>query len=133
MASNVILGKDIVLGYTSSSTFVAFGAAKTCSVSIDMEKQEVASPSTGTWKEYILKRSSWSASISGLMVQGDTDLFDLMAARTSLLVSFVGQNSAAIEYQGYAYITSLEMTGGIKELAEYKCTLQGTGELSNAS
>lgn len=130
MASNVIHGKDCVVGYYSSSTFVAIGASKSCTLNVSVDTQEVASSTSGTWNEYVLKRSGWTMSVSGLLVSGDTDLFDMLAARTALSVSFTG---TGIEYTGSAYLTDVSYTATIKDLTEYSISLQGTGELTNSS
>jgi hypothetical protein len=60
----VIHGKKIIIKYNGT----AIAAAKSCSVNIGTDMQEVSSASDGQWEHYIAGRKSWSFSTDHLVV-----------------------------------------------------------------
>lgn len=63
----IIKGNDILV----YSNGVAIAAAKSCDIEVGSDQLEISSPSTGTWREFIAQRKSWSVSTSYLVTDGN--------------------------------------------------------------
>jgi len=124
-----VQGKNITCGYTpSGGSFTAFAYARTASISMQTEMNEVSSPSTGTSKAYIPGRSSWSMSCGCLLSSDESTIMGIYNRKESISVAW--GDPQGNKFTGTAYIKSLKATGNIHEMATFDIELQGTGALS---
>lgn len=61
----VLLGKDILI--LNGSGRAVMWAAKSCNINVQAETIEVSSPSSGSWRQFIVGRKEWSVDISHLV------------------------------------------------------------------
>ena len=95
--------------------------------------KEVASSTSGIYKEYRPLRIQWSASIDGLLSDEQAELYSVFEAGKAIDISWQdGNQNTPINffYRGKAYIKSLVLTGNIHEMATFSVELQGTGTLT---
>lgn len=125
----MIHGRNLILEYNGS----AIAAAKSCEVGVDTDFIEVASPTNGTWKEYVPTTQGWEASAGCLVAEMNyVDMFfDIQKAKSLLSLAFFDADLMSF-YQGQAYIKSLKVTGQIGNLATMSVLFQTSGELSRA-
>lgn len=146
-----VLGNELFL--FDGSTNKPFAYATECSLSLSSEQISTANKMSGNWTTGLPGQISWTMSVSALYTAaqgsvGYKNLYDAMANRETIKVNFGvvdGYNeisdytdpdeyvldSAAGYYQGYAYISSLELTAGNGEVASYSVELTGNGKLEH--
>ena len=59
------------------------------------------------------------------------ELFTNMMNRTAVTFTFALDVQAGHKYTGSAFITSLEVTGGVEDAPTYSVSLEGTGAILN--
>ena len=114
-------------------TFMQIAFARRATISMSREMIEVASSTSGIYKEYLPLRIKWSASIDGLLSDKQEELYSLFEAGKALDILWQDDNqNLAINflYRGKSYIKSLVLTGNIHEMATFSVELQGTGTLT---
>lgn len=131
---NKVIGTNITcLTKDPDGTFKQIAFARSAIIAMKREMKEVASPTSGIYKEYRLLRIQWSASIDGLLSDEQAKLYSLFETGKALDISWHGGISYdyyKFAYKGKAYIKSLVLTGNIHEMATFNAELQGTGTLS---
>lgn len=131
-----VIGTNIkCLTTDPDGTFKQIAFARSAIISMSRDMKEVASSTSGIYKEYRPLRIQWSASIDGLLSDKQEELYSLFEAGKALDISWQdgNQNSAInFSYRGKAYIKSLVLTGNIHEMATFSVELQGTGTLTCA-
>ena len=129
-----IIGTNIkCLTKDPDGTFMQIAFARRATISMSREMIEVASSTSGIYKEYLPLRIKWSASIDGLLSDKQEELYSLFEAGKALDISWQdGNQNTPINffYRGKAYIKSLVLTGNIHEMATFSVELQGTGTLT---
>ena len=131
---NKVIGTNIkCLTKDPDGTFKQIAFARSAIIAMNREMEEVASSTSGIYKEYRPLRIQWSASIDGLLSDEQAKLYSLFETGKALDISWNGGISYAyykFAYKGKAYIKSLVLTGNIHEMATFNAELQGTGTLS---
>lgn len=131
---NKVIGTNIkCLTKDPDGTFKQIAFARSAIIAMNREMKEVASSTSGIYKEYRPLRIQWSASIDGLLSDEQAKLYSLFETGKALDISWNGGISYAYHkfaYKGKAYIKSLVLTGNIHEMATFNAELQGTGTLS---
>lgn len=64
----ILLGKNLII----KSNGTAIAAAKSCTIEVQADDIEVATPGTSKWKTFIAGRMSWKVDVSGLIVATQT-------------------------------------------------------------
>lgn len=64
----ILLGKNLII----KSNGTAIAAAKSCTIEVQADDIEVATPGTSKWKTFIAGRMSWKVDVSGLIVDTQT-------------------------------------------------------------
>lgn len=131
---NKVIGTNIkCLTTDPNGTFKQIAFARSAIISMSRDMKEVASSTSGIYKEYLPLRIKWSASIDGLLSDEQEELYSLFEAGKALDISWQdGNQNTPINffYNGKAYIKSLVLTGNIHEMATFSVELQGTGTLT---
>ena len=129
-----VIGTNIkCLTTDPNGTFKQIAFARSAIISMSREMKEIASSTSGIYKEYRPLRIQWSASIDGLLSDEQAKLYSLFETGKALDISWQdGNQNTAINffYRGKAYIKSLVLTGNIHEMATFSVELQGTGTLT---
>lgn len=131
---NKVIGTNIkCLTTDPNGTFKQIAFARSAIISMSRDMKEIASSTSGIYKEYRPLRIQWSASIEGLLSDEQAELYSLFETGKALDISWQdGNQNTAINffYRGKAYIKSLVLTGNIHEMATFSVELQGTGTLT---
>lgn len=121
-----------VVGFITSAT-----------LSTTMATREITTKLNCGWRELGAGLRSWSMTGDGLItystVTGETnpsDFFTFLNNRTVINIELTSwdctlsaPNIGDTVYRGRAYLTSLEMSGGVEDNATYSFSFEGTGEL----
>ena len=129
-----VIGTNIkCLTTDPNGTFKHIAFARRAIISMSRDMKEVASSTSGIYKEYRPLRIQWSASIDGLLSDAQAELYSVFEAGKAIDISWQdGNQNTPINflYRGKAYIKSLVLTGNIHEMATFSVELQGTGTLT---
>lgn len=127
----------------AGTTWDIVGFITSATLSTTMATREITTKLNCGWRELGEGLRSWNMSGDGLItynaVSGETNpqaFFQFFKNRTLFDVEFTSwdcstslPNPDDIVYHGKAYLTSLEMTGGIEDNATYSFSFEGSGEL----
>ena len=131
----MIHGKDLILTLDSVwGQTTALAAAKTCDVDTKTDFIEVASPTDGSWRQYVPTIHSWGLSAGLLMATPDTFnmLFNYQTNKTMLTARFY-DSEMGMYYKGNTYISGLKATGNVGSLVSISVSFQPTGPLTPAT
>ena len=121
------LGKDLILALSGEP----LAAAKSCSIQQSQSFIEVASPTSGRWKQVVPSMLEWGISANTLL--------GTYAAYNTLDQAWRNGTAVTIRYYdteyncnktGTAYIADIRLEGSVGSLAQMSIQLQGSGELS---
>ena len=123
-----MLGRQLILAFGGA----VVASSVTCEVDMQTDTIEVASPTSGVFRDYIASLCGWSISTSGLIktTQQQYDLFELWRNRTKLRVNYY-DTEMRMDRSGYAIITNLRESAPNRSIPTYSISLQGCGELKN--
>lgn len=121
-----MLGRQLILAFGGA----VVASSVTCEVEMQTDTIEVASPTSGVFRDYIASLCGWSISTSGLIktTQQQHDLFELWRNRTKLRVNYYDTEMRMVR-SGYAIITNLRESAPNRSIPTYSISLQGCGEL----
>lgn len=106
----------------------AIAAVKSHEVTTQAELQEVASPTTGAWKNYITRRKEWSLNVNYL-VAAVGNLTDLLQVGTQYTIVVCDRNNAT-SVSGTAIMTTCKQTYTRGNLVAGAFQFKGTGALT---
>jgi len=111
-----------------------------CTLSMNVDTIDVSTKDSQGWRDLLAGQKSFSLSADGLMdfasAGSSTDpdeLFTNMMGRNSVTFTFALDVQSGYKYTGSAWITSLEITGGVEDAPTYSISLEGTDEIEQAS
>ena len=121
-----MLGRQLILAFGGA----VVASSVTCEVDMQTDTIEVASPTSGVFRDYIPSLCGWSISTSGLIktTQQQYDLFELWRNRAKLRVNYYDAEMRMVR-SGYAIITNLRESAPNRSIPTYSISLQGCGEL----
>ena len=129
-----MLGRQLILAFGRA----VVASSVTCEVDMQTDTIEVASPTSGVFRDYIASLCGWSISTSGLIKttqqQYDLfglqyDLFELWRNRIRLRVNYYDTEMRMVR-SGYAIITNLRESAPNRSIPTYSISLQGCGALT---
>ena len=138
-------GKDIVVFVgESAADLEAIAAGVECSIDMDAETVEIASPTTGQWKEYKPKRKGWQVAASVLLDSANIDTvkgligdeiylsfeYNQTPSGGILASNRVHNASAPICYHGWAICTKVQITAKNRDFAQASMSFLGNGQLN---
>ena len=123
-----MLGRQLILAFGRA----VVASSVTCEVDMQTDTIEVASPTSGVFRDYIPSLCGWSISTSGLIKSASQqyDLFELWRNRAKLRVNYYDAEMRMVR-SGYAIITNLRESAPNRSIPTYSISLQGCGELAN--
>ena len=123
-----MLGRQLILAFGRA----VVASSVTCEVDMQTDTIEVASPTSGVFRDYIASLCGWSISTSGLIKSASQqyDLFELWRNRAKLRVNYYDTEMRMVR-SGYAIITNLRESAPNRSIPTYSISLQGCGELEN--
>ena len=109
-----------------------------CTLSMNVDTIDISTKDSAGFRDLLGGQKSFSLSADGLMDFLDTgsttdpeELFTNMMNRTAVTFTFALDVQAGHKYTGSAFITSLEVTGGVEDAPTYSVSLEGTGAILN--
>jgi len=124
----------VYMYYTDRSQFKSQEVAgeRSCKLIIKCDNKEVASVTSGIWKEFKAGRLSWQVTAAALLTKDPTRFRTAMLARTPVLIRFAvpEEDNETLAYTGNAIITDFDTSGEVKGYATYSVTFRGTGPLT---
>ena len=145
-----ILANEFFVFDASGNTSTPFAYSTECTLSLSSDTIETSNKMSGVWAAALPGQISWEVSTSALYsttaANSYNSLYDSVAHRTPYLLrigrvqnynnisdytnasNYVLDASAGF-YEGYAYITSLELNASNNEVASYSATFTGNGQL----
>lgn len=121
MATN---GNSIIVywdGYPIAGT-------RTNEITVGCETIEIASATSGSWREYIAGRKNWSITVNWLMTIYTPDIVLEVGNKYTLLVK-PNDGSQTRWCEGDAILTQCKITATKGQLVQGTFTFQGTGSL----
>lgn len=97
-------------------------------IQVNREVMEIASPSSGDFREYLSGRKDWSLNISWL-VPNAANLQQLLLSAGTVTVRIIGRGES-LGLTGSAIVTSCKMTFTRGNLAQGSLQLRGSGALT---
>ena len=123
------LGNNIIVQIQSGQNWVSVGAARTDEIQVDGEQIEIASKTSGKWREFLTGRNTWSVQTSYL-VTATSDIRELLKVNTTVRLRIGGSTMATGDYlTGYAIIKTQKLTAPIGGLANGTIVFLGNGAL----
>lgn len=123
------LGNNIIVQIQSGQNWMAVGAARTDEIQVDGEQIEIASKTSGKWREFLTGRNTWSVQTSYL-VTAASDIRELLKVNTTVRLRIGGSTMATGDYlTGYAIIKTQKLTAPIGGLANGTIVFLGNGAL----
>lgn len=123
-------GNDIIISIDGTP----IAAVKSAQIRTKTDTEEISSPATGTWKEYIPSFSEWEFSTSYLVLREEALLNVLNIGTTYDVVANV-RDSLAFSYKltGRAILIEASITATRGTLCSGSFKFKGTGELTHPS
>ena len=106
----------------------AVAGTKSNEVQTNRELIEIASPTSGEWREFITGRKDWGFTISWL-VSSHADIQQLLLSAGVVTVRIVGRGQS-LGLTGRAIVQSCKMTFTRGNLAQGSLQLKGSGPLT---
>ena len=123
------LGNNIIAQIQSGQNWVSVGAARTDEIQVDGEQLEIASRTSGKWREFLAGRNTWSVQTSYLVTYA-SNIRDLLKVNTNVRLRIGGSTMATGDYlTGYAIIKTQKLTAPIGGLANGTIVFLGNGAL----
>lgn len=107
----------------------AIAGVKSNEIQVEGDTIEIASTSSGAWREYLAGRKGWSLSVSYLMF-ADTGLAELLNEGTTYTISVSGRGTGASSVSGSAILKTCKITASRGNLVHGSFQFVGTGALS---
>lgn len=125
------LGHNIIVQIEqSANTWMAVAATRTDVLRVNGELLEIASRTSGEWREYLAGRKGWSLQTGWLFTSG-VDIRKVLMVGTRVRLRIGGRNAQSGEYlTGYAFVTTAEANAPEGNIASGSFAFTGTGELA---
>ena len=116
----------------------AIANATDCSISFTRELVDITTKDSGGYREVIPRQRQATFSVSGFVEMNETNGSQALSAAceggTSLTVVFDMDDGTNTEtYSCSALCSSIEMSGGIEDAAQFSATLESTGTITRAT
>ena len=123
-------GNYIIISAYKNNSWTPLGAVKSNDISTDADTNEVASSTSGVWKEYIAGRKDWSVNVSYLVL-ADADMLELLNVGTTYSLKIGGRSATdANTLTGTAILTTCKITATQGNLAQGSFQFKGSGALA---
>ena len=111
-----------------------------CPLSVSVDTIDISNKDSAGFRDIIGGQKSFSLSADGLMDFASTgsstdpdELFTEMIARNAVTFTFALDVQSGYKWTGSAFITSLEVTGGVEDAPTYSISLEGTDAITKTA
>jgi len=132
--SGIINATDLKLYF--GGTLLA--ECKQAALTVNMDEMAATTKDSAGWYEFLPGMRSWEVTADAWYRNDQAtyeahDFCSLIAARTSVAVTFRTSTSGDVYYTGTAYPTNWSINAGTEENTSYNISLKGTGSITQAS
>ena len=124
----MVNGNNILIYATYGSSVQAVAATRSLSVQVGTEMIEIASPTSGEWREYLAGRKNWAINV-GWLVSSFSDIDKLLLAAQTVTIRIVGRGQT-YGLTGTAIVQTARVDSNVGTLANGSFAFQGTGPLT---
>jgi len=121
----VIHGRKIIVKVGGT----AIAGAKSCEISIKGDQIEVASPTTGEWRDFIAGRKEWSVTCGHLIPASGTPLKSNAAMVNTEVTLTIETDMTGDTLTGQAIVETWKASGTVGNLATGNFQFKGKGAL----
>jgi predicted secreted protein len=121
----VIHGRKIIVKVGGT----AIAGAKSCEISIKGDQIEVASPTTGEWRDFIAGRKEWSVTCGHLIPAIGTPLKSNAAMVNTVVTLIIETDMTGDTLTGQAIVETWKASGTVGNLATGTFQFKGKGAL----
>lgn len=118
-------GNNLLIGNNGAPLY----GAKSCDIEVDCDTVEYSSPSSGTWRNFIAGRKSWTITCSYLVRDNNVPSDMNRVGQTFQLKVYPRESLPAQQLTGDAICTSWKVTATRGNLVQGTFVFQGTGPL----
>lgn len=125
-------GRNLYVLIKENGTRVIIAGTRSNEFQTDVDLQEVSSPNTGTWKEFLPQRKEWNVT-TNFLVTSDASLLSLLETSKYLTLSFVSRSPGGTVTEmltGEAWVKSCKITATLGNLAQGSFQFVGNGPLA---
>lgn len=125
-------GRNLYVLLKENGTGVIIAGTRSNEFQTDIDLQEVSSPKTGKWKEYLLQREEWNVT-TNYLVTSDASLLSLLETSKYVTLSFVSRSPGGTVTElltGEAWVKSCKITATLGNLAQGSFQFVGNGPLA---
>lgn len=122
-----------------NDTFELIACATSGTFSGSLEVIDATTKDNDGQREILPGGLTWTMTAEGLIefglsadVKSNVDLFDLWKAKTPVRLAWTTGVNGDVMYYGNAYITQLEESAGLNEVASFSVTFEGDGAITKA-
>lgn len=121
----IIHGRNLIIMVNGT----AIAGAKSCEISIKGDQIETASPSQGSWREYMAGRKTWAISCGHLIPASGTPLKSRAQMVNTTVTITVTSGISGDTLTGTAIVNEWRASGNVGSLAQGAFQFQGSGAL----
>ena len=124
----MVNGNNILIYATYGSSVQAVAATRSLSVQVGTEMIEIASPTSGEWREYLAGRKNWAINV-GWLVSSFSDIDKVLLAAQTVTIRIVGRGQT-YGLTGTAIVQTARVDSNVGTLANGSFAFQGSGPLT---
>ena len=124
----MVNGNNILIYATYGSSVQAVAATRSLSVQVGTEMIEIASPTSGEWREYLAGRKNWAINV-GWLVSSFSDIDKVLLTAQTVTIRIVGRGQT-YGLTGTAWVQTARVDSNVGNLANGSFAFQGTGPLT---
>ena len=122
----IIHGRNLIIKVNGT----AIAGARSCEISIKGDNLEIASPSQGSWREFMAGRKTWAISCGHLMPASGTPLKSRAQMVNTTVTITVTSGISGDTLTGTAIVNEWRASGNVGNLAQGAFQFQGSGALT---
>lgn len=127
----MIQGNNIIISFESfPGVFTPIYATKSSTIQVGSDVIEIASPTTGVWRDYIAGRKSWSISASFLLLNEWHVGFVITEVGKRYKLRILHRTDSSRYMEGFAILKAAKVTATRGNLVQGSWEFVGCGELS---
>ena len=124
----MVNGNNILIYATYGSSQQAVAATRSLSVQVGTEMIEIASPTSGEWREYLAGRKNWAINV-GWLVSQYADIDKVLLAAQTVTIRIVGRGET-YGLTGTAIVQTARVDSNVGTMANGSFAFQGSGPLT---
>lgn len=124
----MVNGNNILIYATTAGQTEVVAACKSLSLQVGTELIEIASPTSGQWREYLAGRNDWSLSV-GWLVSQYSDIDKVLLAAQTVTIRVIGRDQT-LGLTGTAIVQSARVDSNVGVLANGSFAFKGSGPLT---